>query len=71
VGNRAPLAEKLFTYARYDADLSRRGLDELGLKGIEESALGPFDIAHLDELRAVGKAAADRCISSNDFEGFL
>jgi uncharacterized protein len=71
VGNRAPLAEKLFTYARYDADLSRRGLDELGLKGIEESALGPFEIAHLEDLRTVGKAAADRLVSPNDFEGFM
>jgi hypothetical protein len=70
VGNRAPLAEKLFTYARYNVDLSRQGLDSLGLNGIDENAVQPFDIEHLDELQVVGKTAADRCISLADFDGF-
>ncbi|HEY7981074.1 MAG TPA: patatin-like phospholipase family protein [Candidatus Eremiobacteraceae bacterium] len=70
VGNRAPLAEKLFTYARYNVDLSRQGLDSLGLNGIDENAVQPFDIAHLDELQIVGKTAAERCISLADFDGF-
>jgi patatin-like phospholipase/acyl hydrolase len=71
VGNRAPLAEKLFTYSRYSVDLSRQGLDRLGLNGIDENAVQPFDIAHLDELQIVGKTAAHRCISLADFDGFL
>jgi patatin-like phospholipase/acyl hydrolase len=70
VGNRAPLSEKLFTYARYNVDLSRQGLDRLGLNGIDENAVQPFDIAHLDELQTVGKTAANRCISLADFDGF-
>jgi hypothetical protein len=70
VGNRAPLVEKLFTYSRYNVDLSRQGLDNLGLNGIDESAVQPFDIAHLDELQTVGKTAANRCISAVDFDGF-
>jgi len=70
VGNRAPLAEKLFTYSRYNVDLSRQGLDKLGLNGIDEKAVQPFDIAHLDELQIVGKTAANRCISLADFDGF-
>ncbi len=71
VGNRAPLSEKLFTYARYNVDLSRQGLDELGLKDIDEKSVQPFDISHLAELQTVGKAAAMRCVSVDDFEGFL
>ncbi len=70
VGNRAPLPEKLFTYARYNVDLSRQGLDRLGLNRIDENAVQPFDIAHLDELQTVGKTAANRCISLADFDGF-
>jgi predicted acylesterase/phospholipase RssA len=70
LGNRAPLAEKLFTYARYDVDLSRQGLDGLGLNGIEERMLGPFDVEHMDELRTVGRTAADRYVSRDDFAGF-
>jgi patatin-like phospholipase len=70
VGNRAPLAEKLFTYSRYNVDLSRQGLDNLGLNGIDENAVQPFDIAHLDELQTVGKTAANRRISAADFDGF-
>jgi predicted acylesterase/phospholipase RssA len=70
VGNRAPLAEKLFSYARYNVDLSRQGLDALGLNRIDVNAVQPFDVEHLDELQIVGKTAADRCISPADFDGF-
>ncbi len=70
VGNRAPLAEKLFTYVRYNVDLSRQGLDRLGLNGVDENAVQPFDVAHLDELQLVGKTAADLYVSPDDFAGF-
>jgi patatin-like phospholipase len=70
VGNRAPLSDKLFTYARYNVDLSRQGLDRLGLNGIDEKAVQPFDIEHLDDLQTVGKTAASRCVSPEDFAGF-
>jgi patatin-like phospholipase/acyl hydrolase len=71
VGNQVPLTGKLFTYARYNVDLSRQGLDRLGLNRIDENAVQPFDIAHLDELQTVGTTAANRCISLADFDGFL
>lgn len=70
VGNQVPLADKLFSYVRYNADISRQGLDRLGLKGIDESAVQPFDVAHLDELQLVGKVAAERQVSASDFAGF-
>lgn len=70
VGNRAPLAEKLFTYVRYNVDVSRQGLDRLGLKAVDESAVQPFGAAHLDELRLVGKTAADLYVSPDDFAEF-
>jgi predicted acylesterase/phospholipase RssA len=71
VGNRAPLSDKLFTYARYNVDLSRQGLDRLGLNAIDEKAVQPFDIEHLDDLQVVGKAAASRCVSPEDYSGFF
>jgi hypothetical protein len=55
---------------RYNVDISRQGLDRLGLKGIDENAVQPFDAAHLDELQTVGKTAANRCVSPADFDGF-
>jgi len=70
IGNRAPLDEKLFTYCRYDVDLSRQGLDRLGLNAIDERSVQPFDAAHLDELRIVGRTAAEIYVSPGDFEGF-
>ena len=69
--NRSPLSEKLFTYLRYDVRLSRKGLDELGLNDIDVGLLGPFDIEHLDQLQAVGKAAANKFISDDAFQGFV
>jgi uncharacterized protein len=70
VDNQAPLARKLFTYVRYNVDLSRQGLDGLGLKGVDENAVTPFDAAHLQELHLVGRTAADRYVSPSDFTGF-
>jgi patatin-like phospholipase/acyl hydrolase len=70
IGNVAPLADKLFSYMRYDVDLSRQGLDALGLNRIDEKSVQPFDAAHLDELQTVGKTAASKCISVDDFAGF-
>jgi predicted acylesterase/phospholipase RssA len=71
VDNRAPLADKLFTYVRYNVDVSRQGLDRLGLKAVDERALAPFEADHLDELQVVGKTAADLYVSPDDFSGFL
>ncbi len=70
IGNRAPLAEKLFTYARYNVDLSRQGLDSLGLNRIDERMVQPFDVDHIEELRAVGREAANRFVTPDDFAGF-
>ena len=71
VGNRAPLTAKLFSYARYNVDLSSQGLAMLGLNGIDERAVSPFDTANLDVLQTVGTTAARRFVSAADFEGFV
>lgn len=72
VDNRAPLPEKLFSYARYNVELSEAGLEKLGLRDIEPKAVQPLDsVDHLEDLKKVGRAAAECCVDIRDFEGFL
>jgi predicted acylesterase/phospholipase RssA len=78
VGNDSPIKEKLFTYLRYNVELSEGGLMRLGLfdaaktpSSIDPKVLQPLDgTKHIDELRTVGAAAA-ACITLDDFDGFL
>ncbi len=71
VSNDAPIKEKLFTYLRYNVELSERGLAQLGVAGIDPKALQPLDCSeHVAELQSVGKAAA-AAITLSDFEAFL
>lgn len=65
------MTPKLFTYLRYDVDLSRQGLDELGLSGLREEDLRTFDqIEHLPKLQQLGQALAQRVLSGH-YAGFL
>lgn len=66
-----PIDRKLFTYVRYNVDLTRAGLDALGLRDIEERAVQRLDsIDHMDALRAIGDAAARRDVSAVDYLAF-
>jgi patatin-like phospholipase len=52
---------KAFFYARYNADLSRAGLDQMGFKQIDEAAIGQLDsVAAMDDLSRVGAWVADQ-----------
>lgn len=54
-------ADKLFTYVRYNAELSQEGLRNLGLSGIEPQHVQRLDSTeYVDELQQVGKAVAKR-----------
>jgi patatin-like phospholipase/acyl hydrolase len=66
-----PANPKLFTYMRYNADLSRAGLDALGLPHIEPSNVQQMDsVAHISELQEVGREVAKE-VNIDDFAGFL
>lgn len=53
------LQAKHFTYLRYNADLSRAGLDELGLSHIEPSTVQQMDsVQYIKQLQEVGQAVA-------------
>ena len=61
----------LFTYLRYDADLSTAGLLALGLPQFQPEAVQKLDaVGGIDALRVIGEAAA-RQVEPSDFVGFL
>jgi hypothetical protein len=65
------LDEPLFSYVRYNAELSRRGLDDLGLPELVAEQVQRLDsVAHVSDLRRVGQAAAGD-VAIEHFAGFL
>ncbi|MEP7230818.1 MAG: patatin-like phospholipase family protein [Ginsengibacter sp.] len=73
-GNLVPLAsdtKRHFLYARYNADLSRKGLDEMGLGNIDSDHVREMDsVLYIDQLRQVGSKAAEQ-ISMEHFGSFV
>lgn len=68
----APGGEKLFTYMRYNADLSDEGLSALGLTQINPADVQKMDaVDKIKELQAVGKAIADQKVKKEHFVNFL
>ena len=71
IGIPAPGGRQLFTYVRYNAELSRAGLDRLGLSYILPERVQPLDSGDAAaELELVGRAVAAQ-ISPAHFAGFL
>ncbi|MGZ9080457.1 MAG: patatin-like phospholipase family protein [Burkholderiales bacterium] len=71
-GSRGPVDPKLFTYVRYNAELSKEGLTELGLGEIEPEHVQKLDsVKHKHELLRVGEAVAKSKVKAEHFQGFL
>ena len=69
---KGPTASKLFTYMRYNADLSERGLADLGLSGINPKDVQQLDsVEHIDKLERVGQAVAKFKVFPEHFKGFV
>jgi uncharacterized protein len=65
------MAERLFTYVRYNAELTRSGLDELGLRDVDPEHVQRMDsVEHIGELQRVGMRAG-RAVDRSHFAGFL
>jgi len=61
VGDEGLPGAKLFTYLRLNAELSRTGLDDLGLNNIQPENIQLMDsVEHVAELQEVGRALAER-----------
>jgi hypothetical protein len=72
IGATGPVSPKLFTYLRYDADVSRAGLNALGLPEIKPEHVQLMDsVEHVDEIAKVGQAVARLKVRREHFAGFL
>ena len=71
IGAKGPVGPgKLFTYMRYNAELSSTGLSALGLADIKPEDVQQLDsVAHIPELQQVGKAVAKK-VKAEHFAGF-
>ncbi|MDJ0736838.1 MAG: patatin-like phospholipase family protein [Nostocaceae cyanobacterium] len=72
IGTNAPLESKLFTYLRYDVELTRKGLDKLGeLEDINVKDVQEMDsVKHMAELERIGKQLAKK-VKLEHFSNFL
>jgi uncharacterized protein len=70
-GFRGPVDPKLFTYVRYNAELSKQGLARLGLAEIEPEHVQKLDsVKYKAELQRVGVAVAKSTVKAQHFAGF-
>lgn len=70
LGPTGPVDPKLFTYVRYNGELTADWLNANGLGHIRPRDVQPLDTTdHLDELTAVGRAVAEQ-VSADHFAGF-
>lgn len=62
---------RLFSYVRYNAELTRVGLDALGLHDIQPEPIQKIDsVDHIGDLQRIGQRAA-RKVHISHFDGFL
>ena len=63
---------KLFSYVRYNVDLTQDGLNNLGLSNIRALDVQRMDsVDHIQDLAKIGSVAAARDVSPVHFQGFL
>ena len=71
-GAKGPVGQKLFTYLRYNAELTPDGLKALDLSGIEPKNVQKLDsIDHIPDLQRIGKAVGRMKIKEEHFANFL
>lgn len=72
IGKKGPVEPKLFTYARYNAELTYEGLATLGLSNIKPEDVQKLDsVEHIPELQRVGKAVAEQKVKAEHFAAFV
>lgn len=72
IDTKGPLESKLFTYVRYNAELTREGLDKLGgLDDIKTEDIQQMDsVQYMPELERIGQAIAQK-VKPEHFTKFL
>jgi patatin-like phospholipase/acyl hydrolase len=72
IGKKGPVTPKLFTYLRYNAELTFKGLAMLGLADIQPEEVQKIDsVENIDDLQRIGQAVAQRKVKIQDFGVFL
>jgi hypothetical protein len=68
----APGGSNLFTYMRYNANLTDTGLKALGIKGVRPKDVQKLDsIEAIPQLQEIGRAVGTRDVSMDHFQAFL
>jgi predicted acylesterase/phospholipase RssA len=68
----APDRGRFFRYVRYNADLSRGGLDRLGLNEIDPASVQKMDaVDQIENLARVGRAVAEKEVAIEHFGPFV
>ena len=71
-GDRGLFDPRLFTYVRYDEHLSRDRLASLGFPDVRPAEILAIDrVDHIDELRLIGAAIAERDVELGHLAGFV
>jgi uncharacterized protein len=61
IGTTSAVNPKLFTYVRFDTELSQKGLDRLGVGHLNAANIQQMDsVKYMSELQEVGKAIAKK-----------
>jgi patatin-like phospholipase/acyl hydrolase len=72
VGMKGPVHPKLFTYVRYNAELTHEGLKKLGITDIKPEDVQKLDSTdHIKELQRVGRAVVEKKVIPKHFKVFL
>ena len=70
-GKTGPAMPKLFTYLRYNAELTVKGISRLGVPEIRPEQVQALDsVQHIPELRRVGQAVAKTEVQESHFDRF-
>ena len=66
------MGPKLFTYLRYNAELTREGLEALGLFRNRAKDVQKLDsVDHIPDLQRIGKAIGSMKVKEEHFANFL
>ena len=72
INTQGPTQEKLFTYMRYNTDLTEKGLAAVGVTDVDPKDLWQMDnIEHIATLDRVGQTAAKAKVKAEHFKSFV
>lgn len=72
IGKKGPMPKKLFTYLRYNAELTGKGLAALGLPDIVPENVQRLDsLEYIDDLQRIGRAVAAQKLDVEHFRPFV